>query len=143
MSDAAIHFSFVGAILLLVIISVLILLNVLKFYRRRIIYLQDLATYVEAVLAISTFVFVVLYLKSSSNCFCASTSTWEAAVVAVFFGWISLIIHLAKLPLTGIIVNMLLSIFYTFLKLALIATLLCFTFALPFYMLLTQPVSYV
>ena len=143
MSDAAVLFLFVGAMLLLVIMIVLIFLNALKFYRRRMIYLKDLVTYVEAVLSVSTFVFVVLYLESRNDCFCASTSAWEAAVVAVFFGWMGLIIHLTKLPLTGIIVNMLLSIFYTFVKLAIIAALLCFTFALPFYMLLTQPVSYV
>ena len=142
MSDASIRFLSVGSILLLVIMMVLILLNGLNFYRRRMICLQDLVTYVEAVLAVSTFVFVVLFLNNSNNCFCVSANTWEAAVIAVFFGWMGLIIQLTKLPLTGIIVNMLLSIFYTFMKLAIIAALLCFTFALPFYMLLTQPVSY-
>ena len=62
-------------------------------------------------------------------------------MVAAFFGWIGLIIHLTKFPVTGIIINMLLSIFYTFMKLVIIAALLCFAFALPFYMLLTQLVS--
>ena len=112
----------------------------MKFYRRRLIYLQDLVTYIEAVLAVSTFVFVILYLQNKNDCFCASVSAWEAAVLAVFFGWMGLILHLTKLPLTGIIINMLLSIFYTFMKLAIILALLCFAFALPFYMLLTEPV---
>ena len=120
--------------------TVLIVLNAMKFYRRRLIYLQDLVTYVEAVLAVSTFVFVILYLENRNDCFCASVSAWEAAVLAVFFGWMGLILHLTKLPVTGIIINMLLSIFYTFMKLAIILALLCFAFALPFYMLLTEPV---
>lgn len=143
MSDAAIRFLFTGTILLLVIMTVLIFLNVLRFYRRKLVYLRDIVTYIEATLAASTVVFVVLYIESKNDCFCASASTWEAAVVAVFFGWMCLIIHLTKLPLTGIIINMLLSIFYTFMKLVIIAALFCFAFALPFYMLLTQPVSYV
>ena len=126
---------------LLVIVALLVALNIHKCYRRQITFFKDLSTYIEGTLTLSTVFFVVLYLDSSQNCFCASTYTWETAVVAVFFGWIGLIIHLTKFPLTGIIINMLLSIFYTFMKLVIIAALLCFAFALPFYMLLTQPVS--
>ena len=140
-SEAKIYFLEVGTTILLVIIIALIALNAHKCYRRRMIYFKDLTTYIEATLSLATIVFITLYFESSNNCFCASISTWEAAVVAVFFGWIGLIIHLTKFPLTGIIINMLLSIFYTFLKLVIIAVLLCFAFALPLYMLLTQPVS--
>ena len=141
MSEVGIRFLEAGTTVLLVIVVALIVLNAHKCYRRKMIYFKDLTTYIEATLSLSAIIFISLYLESSKNCFCASIGTWEAAVVAVFFGWIGLIIHLTKFPLTGIIINMLLSIFYTFLKLVIIAVLLCFTFALPLYMLLTQPVS--
>ena len=133
-------FLYVGSILLLIIITVLTVMSTLRFYRRRLIYLQDLVNYVEVVLAVSTFIFVILHLENRNNCFCASVGAWQTAVLAVLFGWMGLIIHLTKLPLTGILINMLLSIFYTFMKLSIILALLCFAFALPFYMLLTQPV---
>ena len=136
-------FLYMSAILLLVIMTVLLILNVLKFLGRRLIYLQDLVTYIEAVLAMSTFVFLVLHLKSLNSCFCATANAWQAAVVAVFFGWMGLLIHLTTLPWIGMIINMLLNIFYTFMKLIVIAILLCFAFAIPFYMLLVEPVSYV
>ena len=133
-------FLYVGTILLLIIMTVLIILKILIFYKRKLSYLKELIPYIEAILVASTFIFVILHIESKNDCFCASASTWEVAVVAVFFGWMGLILHLTKLPLTGIIINMLLSIFYTFMKLAIILALLCFAFALPFYMLLTQPV---
>lgn len=142
MSDTRIYFLSVSTKLLNGIIAMLIVLNIHKFYRRKMTYLKYLSTYIEAVLTISVIIFVALYLESKKSCFCGSVNGWEAAVIAVFFGWMGLIVHLTKFPLTGIIINMLLSIFYTFLKLILIAALLCFAFALPFYMLLTQPVSY-
>ena len=129
--------------LLFVIMAVLLIFNVLKFLGRRSICLQHLVTYVEAILAVSTFVFLVLHFKDRNACFYATANAWQAAVVAVFFGWMGLLIHLTKLPWIGMIINMLLNTFYTFMKLIIIAILLCFAFAIPFYMLLTQPVSYI
>ena len=136
-------FLFVGSIFLFFIMAVLLILNVLKFLERRLIYFQDLVTYIETVLAVSTFVFLVLHLKHRNTCFCATENAWQAAVVAVFFGWMGLLIHLTTLPWIGMIINMLLNTFYTFMKLIIIAILLCVAFAIPFYMLLAQPVSYV
>ena len=130
-----------GSILLTVDLFLLIILNFLKFLRRRLNYFKHLASWIDTTFQTLSVMCVTLHYKGTDDCFCSSTNTWQIAVITLFIGWIGLIVHLNKLPLTGIIINMLLSIFQTFIKLVIIATLLCFAFALPFYLLLSLPVS--
>ena len=94
-------------------------------------------------LYISSIIFVVLYKQTydEDRCDCISKGTWRVGVIAVFLGWTTIISELKKFPITGITINMLSSITYTFFKLTPVAALLIFTFALPFYMLLAIPVS--
>ena len=101
----------------------------------------ELSQWIELCLYVSSICFVLLYNSTQSYCACISEGTWRAAVVAVFFGWTTLLVELKRFPVTGVIINMLSSITVTFIKLIPVAVLLTFTFALPFYMLLAQPVS--
>ena len=103
---------------------------------------MDLSQWIEMCLYVTSICFVVLYKSTyQSYCTCVSEETWRVGVFAVFFGWTTLIVELKKFPVTGVIINMLSSITVTFIKLIPVAVLLTFTFALPFYMLLAQPVS--
>jgi len=121
----------------------LIILNCLKFLRRRLNYFKHLKSWIDTAFQLLSVICLLLHYKSTNDCFCTSTTAWQIVVITLFMGWIGLIVHLNKLPLTGIIINMLLSIFQTFIKLIIIAALLCFAFALPFYLLLALPVSIV
>ncbi|XP_065884360.1 transient receptor potential cation channel subfamily A member 1-like isoform X2 [Dysidea avara] len=139
MSTLSIKFLDKATSLLFIITTFLLLLNVLKLSRRGINFFRILASWIDTAFLISSIVFVVLFLHTKDNCYCASTTTWEVGVIALFCGWIGLIVHLNKLPATGIVINMLQSILRAFSKLAIIGVLLCFAFALPFYILLTLP----
>lgn len=105
--------------------------------------MTDLSQWIEMFLYVASVCFVSLYKSTYGSCCCAciSEGTWRVGVFVVFFGWTTLILELKKFPVTGVIINMLSSITVTFIKLIPVAVLLTFTFALPFYMLLAQPVS--
>ena len=102
---------------------------------------MDLSQWIEMCLYVTSICFVLmLYKNTETCCACICDVTWRFGVFAVFFGWTTLIVELKKFPVTGIIINMLSSITVTFIKLIPVAVLLIFTFALPFHMLLAQPV---
>ena len=127
-----------------IIVSVILFIfNMLKLIRRKRTFILDIASWTEVLFSVSSALFAIFYLHTykAHQCDCISNGTWRIGVVAVFSGWCSLTARLSKFPVTGIIINMMLSIIYTFISLLPIALLLCFTFALPFYMILAQPVS--
>ena len=64
---------------------------------------------------------------------------WQLGAIAVFLGWIDLIIFIRKLPLTGIYVVMFIDIFYTFCRLFFLSFLLVVAFGLAFYMTFNDP----
>ena len=81
---------------------------------------------------------------SQTECYCERNWQWQVGVVAVFLAWINLVIFAEKIPLTGLYVVMFLNIFYTFMRMVILAFLLVISFALAFYMLFYDPddVSY-
>ena len=64
---------------------------------------------------------------------------WQFGAIAVFLGWLDLIIFIRKLPLTGIYVVMFVDIFYTFCRLFFLSLLLVIAFSLAFYMAFHEP----
>jgi len=129
---------------IIIIASVILLFfNIVKLIRRKREFILDIASWAEVLFTVSSPFFAIFYLHTykEDQCDCISNGAWRIGVVAVFCGWCTLTSHLSKFPVTGIIINMMLSILYTFISLFPIAFVLCFTFALPFYMLLSQPVS--
>ena len=75
----------------------------------------------------------------SSECYCTRPWQWQAGVIAVFLSWIALILSIRKLPIVGIYVVMFIKIFNNFIKVVLLALLLIFAFAVPFYMMFYDP----
>jgi len=61
--------------------------------------------------------------------------------MAIFIGWINLIILLKSIPFLAISINMLISITQSFAKLAFLPVVLIVSFGIPLYLLFHQPVN--
>ena len=81
--------------------------------------------------------FVVSFMGSC--CHCITSWQWQLGVLALFLGWTNLVIYASKFPLMGIYVIMLARVFYTFLKVVLLASILVIAFGLSFYMAFYDP----
>ena len=68
---------------------------------------------------------------------------WQIGVIAIFLGWIVLIVFLQKWPLTGVYVLMFIHIIQSSLKVALLALLLITAFGLAFYLQFFEPTEMV
>ena len=93
--------------------------------------------YVAKLLLYATsIIFVAVYW---ADCQCIALWQWQCGVIAVFLSWINLLVFIAKFPLTGIYIIMLMRVFYTFLKVVLLSSLLVVAFGLSFYMSFREP----
>ena len=127
---------------LIIIFSICqLILECFQLWKRKLAYLLDHENWIEVTMFVISVAFVSYHLRSAADCFCSTPYTWALGIIAVFLGWMNLIIFLRQVPLTGITISIMFNIFTTFMKLLFFATLLIFAFALPFYMLLLMPVS--
>ena len=99
-------------------------------------YLLDWINWIEIALYVCSINFVWIFHE---DCLCPLTWQWQIGVVAVFLGWIDLIVFISKFPLTGIYVLMFVKILYTFLKILILSILLVLAFGLTFYLAFTEP----
>ena len=136
------HFILPIVIIVTIISFILICAKIHKLIKRKGRFVTDVSQWMALCFYVSSILFVSLYQSThEGHNDCISEGTWRIGAIAVFLGWIIITIDLKRLPFTGVIINMLSSITLTFVKLIPIAILLTFTFALPFYMLLSVPVS--
>ena len=110
--------------------------EILEFISRGRHYLEEPENYLEVLLIGSTV--TVAIVGHAEKCFCLENYAWQFGALAAFLGWIDLVVYLRKLPLTGIPINMLQSVIWTFLKLIYLPAILIVAFALPFYMLFSR-----
>ena len=124
----------------LYILSVVgILIELIQLVNQRHKYFLKLHSYLEVLI----YVFVLLFLQvDADECYCASSRLWQLGAVACVLAWLNLVYILKRLPFTAIPINMMLNILATFFSVVLLPVLLILTFAVPFYMLLADPVSY-
>ena len=99
-------------------------------------YFFEPINWIETTLFVSSIIFVWVF---HVDCLCPLEWQWQIGVVAVFLGWIVLIVFGSKYPLTGIHVLIFINIFYTFVKVLLLSVLLLLAFGLTFYLAFTQP----
>lgn len=99
-------------------------------------YISDWINHIEIVLYICSIVFVWIF---HSECFCPLKWQWQIGVVAVFLGWIVLVLFASKFPLTGIYVLMFVHVFSTLIKVLLLALLLIMAFGLAFHLTFFEP----
>ena len=111
-------------------------IELLQLLQRRKDYITEIENYLELLLIFSTFTFATA--GQAEGCFCIESYAWQFGALAVFLAWIDLVLHLKKLPLTAIPINMLQSIVVTFLKLIYLPLILIIAFAIPFYMLFSR-----
>jgi len=76
-----------------------------------------------------------------NGCYCPNASQWQLGCVAIFVGWINLIILMKSIPFLAISINMLISIIQSFLKFAFLPVVLIISFGIPLYLLFHQPVN--
>lgn len=81
----------------------------------------------------------IAFVSPLTCCHCVNSLQWQLGVLALFLGWINLLNYAAKFPLAGIYVIMLARVFYTFLKVVLLASFLVIAFGLAFHMALFDP----
>ena len=135
-SDSDQAFLRFAAVVLLGFCIVRIILETLQLINRKLQYLTEPENYMEILLIGCTTIFALA--GHIESCFCVPNFVWQIGALALFLGWIDLVLFLKKLPLTGIPINMLQNVVYTFLKLIYLPTILIISFALPFYMLFAR-----
>lgn len=116
-----------------------VLSELIQLIFQRVYYFLNPHNHMEIILYIAVFLFIRV---DSDNCWCADRITWQIGAAACVLAWLNLVIILKRLPFTAIPINMMINMMRTFISIALLPLLLIFTFALPFYMLLANPVSY-
>ena len=134
-----ISFLIIADVIIIIYCVSRLFLEGIQICKRKLQYFLDLENWLEIAVFITSILFVIHHLQL--KCFCPDKRTWTMGIIAVFLGWIDHIVFSRQIPFTGIIISIMYNIFITFVRLVLIAAQLIFAFALPFYMLLTIPVS--
>ena len=115
------------------------LIELVQLIYQRVHYFLHFHSYMELLL----YTVVILFIQvEADNCWCADRITWQMGAAGCVLAWLNLVYILKRLPFTAIPINMMINIIYTFVSIALLPLLLIVTFALPFYMLLANPVSW-
>ena len=138
MSDRSNAGLYVSAVVVTITALARLLVESVQLVKTHFRYFLDLENIVELSAYLSAIFFVSHF---GTNCWCPRNWQWQLGAFAVFFAWINFILFLKRVPMLGIYVLMFNSIFYTFLKFALIAFLFVVAFCLAFYMILYKAVS--
>ena len=126
--------------ILLILSIVGILIEIVQLISQRIQYILNPHSYMEIILYIAVLLFILQV--DADTCWCAEGNVWQIGAVGCVLAWLNLVHILKRLPFTAIPINMMINILYTFVSVILLPVLLIVTFALPFYMLLANPVSH-
>ena len=135
-SRVRLAFIYISAIVVVILSLFRLFLEGIELVTQRWRYLLDWVNWMEIVLFLSSIIYVWVF---HVDCLCPLTWQWQIGVVAVFLGWIDLIVFISKFPFTGIYVLMLVKILYTFLRMLILSVLLVLGFGLTFYLAFTQP----
>ena len=135
-STSRISFIYISALLVIILSLCRLVLEVLQFKIQLLRYLYDWNNWMETALYIFSIIFVFVF---RNDCLCPLTWQWQIGVVAVFLGWMNLVVFISKFPVLGIYVLMFINIFKTFIKTLLLSILLIVSFGLTFYLTFTQP----
>ena len=126
-------------IVLYILSCIGILFELVQLIFQRLRYFLIPHSYIELILYTCVLLFIQV---DSENCWCADPIKWQMGATGCVLAWLNLVYILKRLPYTAIPINMMINILFTFISIALLPLLLIVTFALPFYMLLANPVSY-
>lgn len=90
-------------------------------------------------LLLYAFSIIFVFIFFNKPCACLFFWQWQIGVLATFMAWINILFFISKFPLVGIYSIMLSRVFLTFLKVALLASLLVIAFGISFYMAFSEP----
>lgn len=116
---------------MLIVAITRILFEIVQFSTRRLSYIKSPENSLEMIQYICTVIFVWVY---HNQCLCPLDWQWQVGVVALFLGWINLILFVSKLPYIGLYVLIFIKIFKTFVTMVVLTMLLILSFGLPFFM---------
>ena len=91
----------------------------------------------KLVLYTSSIIFTFFFFNKP--CACLTFWQWEIGIMATFLAWLNILVLISKFPLVGIYSIMLSRVFLTFLKVALLASLLVIAFGISFFMAFSEP----
>ena len=137
-SDSGRNFLYLAPAVVILFALCRLLVEIAQLVSLKLSYVTDWVNWMEVTLFVCSIIFVWVY---TNKCQCVLDWQWQIGVVAVFLGWIDLIIFISKFPLTGIYVLMFIKIFYTFLKMLVLTLLLVVAFGITFYMVLFDPMA--
>lgn len=125
--------------LILHILSVIgIIIEVVQLVTKRHRYFLGPHSYAEVIV----YTIVLLFIQvDERDCWCNGEIIWQLGAVGCVLAWLNLVYILKRLPFTAIPINMMVNSLVTFFSVILLPILLIATFAVPFYMLLSRPVS--
>jgi len=135
-----------AAIIIIILSFIRIIMEIVQIYSR--IYSRKFYYFFEFknCLVISSLVSSIIFVTSygfKSGCQCPVSWQWQFGAFSLLISWMSLILVFKQIRLTGIYVEMLIHIVFTFSKLFVFAALLVISFGLTFYMIFFRPVSQV
>ena len=135
-TTARLSFIYISAIVVIISSLCRLVLEGIQFVTQFPGYVLDWINWMEIVLYLFSIIFVWVF---HVDCLCPLTWQWQIGVVAVFLGWVDLIVFISKFPLTGIYVLIFVKIVSTFLKILVLSLFLVLAFGLTFYLVFTQP----
>ena len=130
------RFIFSAAVIIIVISIIKLALEIVQFIQLRLDYVLDWVNWMEVLIFFCSIIFVWVF---HTGCLCPLHWQWQLGAVAIFLGWMNLIVFIQKFPLTGIYVLMFINILYTFLRTVMLSFLLVIAFSLTFYMAFFEP----
>ncbi|XP_073259061.1 transient receptor potential cation channel subfamily A member 1-like [Porites lutea] len=118
----------------IVLVATIVLLakHLFSLFRKRMAYLLNIVNFAEWVCYIAAIVFVV------PSCDCKTGYKLEVGAIAVFFGWLNLILYFRRLSSYGQYVIMLTTMFVTLVKVLLLWMLFIMAFGTTFYMIMEK-----
>lgn len=136
LNDNRRNFIFVAAICIIAIAVIRLVIESLQLVQYRLDYIFSWVNWLEIILFACSITFAFVFLN---DCLCPFKWQWQIGALAVFLGWIDLIIFIQKFPLTGIYIVMFVDILYTFCRMIILSILLIAAFGLAFYMCFYDP----
>ena len=126
---------YISALLTILMASCRLFIEFIQMFQYK-QYFTDPINYLELLLYGSTLTFASVL---GTPCLCPTNWQWQFGILAVFLGWINLLLFFQKFPEIGIYIVLFLKICRTFLRTVALSLMLLTAFGLAFYMAFDEP----
>ncbi|KAL5457262.1 hypothetical protein EMCRGX_G034509 [Ephydatia muelleri] len=132
------HFARVGAAAIIIMSAALLAIKAFQLFSLHFRYFDDPTSVVEPVLYLGAIMFSATF---DTPCLCVPDWQWQIGVGVVLLSWVTLLLHMRRVPVTGLYIVMFFDIFYIFCKVVMLLAVLLVAFGLSFYMIFNNPDS--